>query len=211
MKHVILLGDSVFDNAAYVGGGPDVIHQLQHAIGPGNGATLAAKDGAVIAGLSAQLAGVPTDATHLVVSVGGNDALRAATVLGAPARSVADALDQLAAIADTFRGPYAAMLDEVLRRGLPTAVCTIYDPRFPDPLQRRRSSVALAVLNDAITREAFARSVTLLDLRSICGADEDFANPIEPSVTGGRKIVDAVLRFVGPARSGGQASQVIAG
>jgi hypothetical protein len=28
MGHVILLGDSVFDNAAYVGGAPDVIAQL---------------------------------------------------------------------------------------------------------------------------------------------------------------------------------------
>jgi hypothetical protein len=29
MGHVILLGDSVFDNAAYVGGAPDVIAQLR--------------------------------------------------------------------------------------------------------------------------------------------------------------------------------------
>ncbi len=28
MKHVVLLGDSIFDNKAYVGDGPDVITQL---------------------------------------------------------------------------------------------------------------------------------------------------------------------------------------
>ena len=28
MKHIVLLGDSIFDNAAYVEGGPDVITQL---------------------------------------------------------------------------------------------------------------------------------------------------------------------------------------
>ena len=28
MKHIALLGDSIFDNAAYVNGGPDVIRQL---------------------------------------------------------------------------------------------------------------------------------------------------------------------------------------
>jgi hypothetical protein len=29
MNHIVLLGDSIFDNAAYVKGGPDVIRQLQ--------------------------------------------------------------------------------------------------------------------------------------------------------------------------------------
>jgi hypothetical protein len=28
MKHIVLLGDSILDNAAYVNGGPDVIEQL---------------------------------------------------------------------------------------------------------------------------------------------------------------------------------------
>jgi len=28
MRHVVLLGDSIFDNAAYVHGGPDVVAQL---------------------------------------------------------------------------------------------------------------------------------------------------------------------------------------
>jgi hypothetical protein len=29
MKQVVLLGDSIFDNAAYTRGGPDVIRQLR--------------------------------------------------------------------------------------------------------------------------------------------------------------------------------------
>lgn len=207
--HVTLLGDSVFDNASYVDAGRDVIHQLQVALGSQGRATLVAIDGAVISGISAQLARVPAHATHLVISIGGNDALREATVIGAPACSVADALDQLSAVASAFRGAYSAMLDEVLRRGRPTAVCTIYDPRYPDALQRQRGTAALTVLNDAITREAFARSVAVLDLRLICGSDGDFANPIEPSAAGGGKIVNAILGFVHPTRSGTRSSQVI--
>lgn len=31
--HVVLLGDSIFDNAAYVRGGPDVVAQLADAAG----------------------------------------------------------------------------------------------------------------------------------------------------------------------------------
>ncbi len=32
MAHVVLLGDSVFDNAAYVGVGPEVVQQLRSAL-----------------------------------------------------------------------------------------------------------------------------------------------------------------------------------
>jgi hypothetical protein len=42
MGYVILLGDSVFDNAAYVGGGPDVIAQLREQLPAGWRATLSA-------------------------------------------------------------------------------------------------------------------------------------------------------------------------
>jgi hypothetical protein len=29
MNHIVLLGDSIFDNAAYVAGGPDVVRQVR--------------------------------------------------------------------------------------------------------------------------------------------------------------------------------------
>lgn len=32
MPHVVLLGDSIFDNAAFVGGGPDVVAQLRRGL-----------------------------------------------------------------------------------------------------------------------------------------------------------------------------------
>src|SRR5262245_33836111 len=75
MPHIVLLGDSIFDNAAYVAGGPDVVRQLREILPSGWRATLNALDGAVIGNLPQQLKNVPADTTHLVVSVGGNDAL----------------------------------------------------------------------------------------------------------------------------------------
>ena len=47
MSHVVLLGDSIFDNAAYVAGGPDVVEQLRERLPAGSQATLCAVDGAV--------------------------------------------------------------------------------------------------------------------------------------------------------------------
>ena len=207
MTHAVLLGDSVLDNGAYVGGGPDVVRQLR-ALLPGGRATLLAVDGAVLADVPRQLAGLPQDATHLVVSAGGNDALLASGVLDGPARSVAEALDRLAAVQDRFRAAYRAMLDAVLARRRPTAVCTIYDPRYPDPARRRLAATALAVLNDVVTREAAARGVALLDLRVLCDDDADYANPIEPSVRGGEKIAAAAAAFL---RGGSQAGGASAG
>jgi len=196
--HVVLLGDSIFDNAAYVGRDPDVRTQLQAMLQgakESSKATLLARDGATIAEIGAQSREMPTDATHLVVSVGGNDALGAIGLLEAKATTVADALGQLATIGDAFRRDYTAMLDHVAARRLPTAVCTIYEPRFPEAALRRAAVTALALLNDVISREAYSRGLALIDLRLVCDQDEDFANPIEPSAHGGAKIARTILNF----------------
>jgi hypothetical protein len=83
------------------------------------------------------------------------------------------------------------MADAVAAAGLPVAYCTVYDtpPSSPD---QRIVRTALALFNDVITRAAFARGAGLIDLRLICDEDEDYANPIEPSVQGGSKIAAAV-------------------
>lgn len=195
MNHIVLLGDSIFDNAAYVGGGPDVVRQLREILPSGWRATLNARDGAVIADLPQQLKTLPSNATHLVVSVGGNDALGESGMLDRKVSSMAEALELITTVRERFRSAYAAMLDQVLKRRLPLAACTIYEARFPEPVTRRLAATALTALNDGITREAFARSVDCIDLRILCDDDRDFANPIEPSVHGGAKIANAILRF----------------
>lgn len=200
MSHIVLLGDSIFDNAAYVRGGPDVVRQLREALPEGWRATLCAVDGATTGSVPPQLARIPRDATHLVLSVGGNDALGASGLLYAPSRSVADAVATLAEIQDVFEAAYAAMLEKVLAAGLPTALCTIYDtPTFaPD---HRVIKAALSMFNDRITRAAFARGLPLVDLRLICSDDADYANPIEPSTKGGAKMAAAIARLaLGPAQ-----------
>jgi hypothetical protein len=207
MKHIVLLGDSIFDNAAYVPGGPDVVSQLRTLLPNDCKATLHAVDGAIIDDVKRQITLLPPDATHLVLSVGGNDALRESGVLEAPARSVADALMQLRSIQDRFQHAYRSLLEEITRGKLPLAICTIYEPRFPEPPRRAAAATALAIVNDVITREAFARGLTVLDLRLISSADADFANPIEPSVQGGMKIAKVIARF---AQEGDGFSRVIA-
>lgn len=109
---------------------------------------------------------------------------------------MANALSRLAAVAEQFERDYQMMLQQVLRRGLPVALCTIYYPRFPEPELQRLAVTALTVFNDFILRAAFSAGLPLLDLRLICNRDEDYANPIEPSVQGGEKISAAIVQLL---------------
>jgi hypothetical protein len=204
MNHVVLLGDSIFDNAAYVGGAPDVVRQVRQRLPHGSKATLRAVDGSTTPDVREQLRDLPADATHLIVSAGGNDALGHIDFLGAPARSTAEVLIELADIAAGFERSYHDMLTEVLAYELPTAICTIYYPRFRDAILQRLAVAGLTVFNDCIIRAALVHRIPLLDLRFVCTEDGDYADPIEPSAQGGEKIAEAIARLVRLDFAGGR-------
>jgi len=209
MSHIILLGDSIFDNAAYVRGGPDVVRQLREVVPVNWKASLLAVDGAVTRNVPSQLARLPADATHLVLSVGGNDALGASFVLDQNVRTVAEAVSLLEVAQHRFATEYEAAIDQLLARALPAAVCTIYDTPPSDPNQRIIRT-ALSVFNDVITRAAFRRGLPLIDLRLICNEDEDYANPIEPSVQGGAKMAAAIASLAAAPEADWHRSLVVA-
>ena len=196
MKHIVLLGDSVFDNRAYVNGGLDVIAQVRRRIPDGWKASLRAVDGSVVENVRNQALDLPDDATHLVISAGGNDAIFNAGILHQEVASSADVLNKLADIAGEFEYRYREMLQGVLSLKKPTAVCTIYYPRIPEPFAQKIAVAALATFNDVIIRWAFLTGVPLIDLRLVCDEDSDYANEIEPSERGGGKIANAIVRLV---------------
>jgi lysophospholipase L1-like esterase len=202
MAHVVLLGDSILDNIAYVRGGPDVVRQLRSKLPTDWDATLLAVDGAVTSEVRSQLRRLPKDSTHIVVSAGGNDALGASFLLGQRVATVADALSLLEKAQSAFASDYSAMVEAVEGTGIPAAFCTIYDtpPSSPD---HRIVRTALALFNDVITRAAFAAGAGLIDLRLICDRDEDYANPIEPSVQGGDKIASAIAAWAAEGNPNG--------
>jgi lysophospholipase L1-like esterase len=193
--HVVLLGDSIFDNLRYVPGGPDVVAQLRAALPRGWSATLLAVDGAVAADVPGQLGRLPADATHLVVSAGGNDALGCSGLVNDTAHSAAEGFAALAEAQAEFERDYRALLRAVLPAGKPTAVCTVYDsvPGLP-PAAR----TGLSAFNDVIVREAARAGLPVLDLRPVCDRPADYSDlsPIEPSRVGGAKIAEAIARVV---------------
>lgn len=210
--HVLLCGDSVFDNGFYVDTGePDVSAQLRRRLGPGARVTLLAVDGHVTSDVAGQLLRRPGDGTHVFISTGGNDALRHLDLLDTPASSSAEVLDLFASAVRDFETTYRAMLERASACRLPVTLCTIYFPRFdavdPERLAafglggmeaagwarfQRNACVALALFNDVILRLAFEAHLPILDLRLICNEDADYANPIEPSARGGEKIAQRI-------------------
>mgnify|MGYP000255265195 FL=1 len=210
MKHIVLLGDSIFDNRSYVEPGEqDVPNQLRALVRGGDcKVTNLAVDGHVTRHIVTQLNNLPSDATHLFLSVGGNDGLEHLSIFNDNIDTIGDALQKMYLIGETFQQKYSGMLDSVLMHKLPTAVCNIYYPRFfSSSLDRvvsylpvmmdgeklqQMTMAAETIFNDIIMFEVFKRKLPLIDLRVLCNDDEDFANPIEPSCIGGMKIAKTI-------------------
>ncbi len=196
MPQIVLLGDSIFDNAAYVGENPDVISQLQTKLPENWNASLNAVDGNKVDDVYAQLEKLPKDATHLVLSIGGNNALSCIGILNEKVASSAEVFIKLANLREDFEQQYQKLLQIILSLGIPTTICTIYNPNYPESTYQRIGVAALAIFNDVIIRQAFQNGIPLIDLRLTCNETSDYANPIEPSCAGGEKIVNAIVNGV---------------
>jgi len=201
MKKIVLIGDSIFDNAAYVERGQSVTDHLKRMLPADAEPVLLAVDGDKTAQTVSQLRSMPPDPAYVFVSTGGNDALEAKHwVFDLPA---AEGLGDAEGLADAavlrvltghvleFRREYARLLDALSRLRVPTAVCTIYSavPGLEDV-----HLTALSAYNDVIVQEAAARHFPVVDLRRVCTEHEDYADvsPIEPSAQGARKIADRI-------------------
>jgi hypothetical protein len=144
---------------------------------------------------------LPKECTHLVLSVGGNNALTEASRLGISFFGLtgdpsSKSLDSLADISNEFESQYRSAVDVCVRSGLPLGVCTIYNSCFPDKSYQRIASLALAIFNDVIIRVAIERGLSVIDLRLICTTLRDYANSIEPSSIGGEKIARVIVALV---------------
>jgi hypothetical protein len=207
VSHIVLLGDSIFDNRVYTNGGPDVVIQVQELLPHDSHATLLAVDGSTSVDIPSQVQGIPSDATHLVLSVGGNDAIMNSGVLLKPLDSAAKTLAELADVSRGFERKYRRAVAACRKTGLSLTICTIYNGNFPDREYQRLASTALMVFNDAILRVGFEFGLTVIDLRFVCASPEDYANPIEPSSKGGAKIARCIVRSM--EQSGSPGARVV--
>jgi hypothetical protein len=209
-EHIALLGDSIFDNASYTRGLPDVVTHLRQLLPTGVIATLLAVDGSTTGDIGDQVAEIPLEVSRAVLSVGGNDALLNADILDLPVKSTREALHLFGERVSIFEQNYRAAVANVLSRVPRVTVCTVYNGNLPDD-QAPSARVALMMFNDAIFRVAFQLRLPVIDLRLICSEPSDYANPIEPSGKGGAKIARAIATALGLTKDSAPTIQVFAG
>ena len=131
MNKITLIGDSIFDNGTYVSPGePDVTQQVKGLLDDGDTVTRLAVDGDITSGVERQLRGIPDGATHLFISVGGNDALGYLHLFERPVPNIGAALIEFYEVMNAFESEYVTMLNKVIKYGLHTTLCTIYHPYF---------------------------------------------------------------------------------
>jgi hypothetical protein len=205
---IALLGDSIFDNSAYTGGEPDVVSHLQTMLPKGWQASLLAVDGAVTSDLRTQLPRVQ-DESHIVISVGGNDALLSTDLLSVRVSSTAEAVAMFGNRVAQFEQGYRSAIHAVLKLGRATTICTIYNGNLGG-IEAPLARVGLMMFNDVILRTAFEQHLSVIDLRLVCADPLDYANAIEPSGRGGQKIATAILRTLGLAQGESACARVYA-
>lgn len=200
--HLVLLGDSIFDNWPYVAPSQAVIDHFSDMRDGRVVVTMLARDGDVTADARKQVRRIPNTATHIALSIGGNDALEASTLVYAPTDSVSSALNILEEPQSDFHKQYKALMAELAQLKKPILVCTIYDNI---PGLTSEFKVALSLYNDVITRCVLRREFDILDLRFLLDKLSDYSSksPIEPSELGGLKIVEAIFSWCVNKSSGG--------
>lgn len=193
-KHVVLAGDSIFDNAMYVADDPCLTDQLREVLSDGSSVSMIAVDGDYVGDVWRQVSRLPEGATNIFVSAGGNDALRHAHKLNNDYSTSVELFREWADIQADFRRDYQLMLKAILELELDTAVCTVYDAV---PTIGAVEVTALSLFNDVILREAVCHGIPIVDLRQVCTDSADYSqiSPIEPSSQGGAKIA-AVLKHI---------------
>jgi len=194
MMHIVLLGDSVFDNAPYTSGGPAVIDHLRGSLAPGEQATLCAVDGHRVADIGSQAERAPSDATHFFLSVGGNDALNHVELLNRRVQTVGEGLALLGQAVGRFAEAYWDLLHALTAQLDWLQVCTIYNGDFGS--EAPMVTPAVGLFNDAIQRAAGEHGLPVLELRDLLNRPEQYANPIEPSVEGGRVLAQEIVTRV---------------
>ena len=211
-----LLGDSTLDNKLWVAKRePSVTEHLRGKLNNHGSINWAvhnlAVDGALVRAVPSQLEATPSETTHFVVSVGGNNGLgflgyvENGSVCGLPWRLCCI----LWLIWTDFRAEYEAAIDLIQARsgGARLIMCSLYGPcmhgRFAlggPRLRRLVRKLVIAVgvwaLNRVVGRAAKRRRLPLIDLRAIFNSEWDYANPIEPSAQGGDKISENILHIL---------------
>lgn len=178
---VILMGDSVLNNANYVSAGNSVYDYLKKKL---NKVINLAKDGATINDLYTQLDKIPVDLnntdTYIFISAGGNDILNKRTEL--TTNEIRRLFDTYMDFLKALRVKLGSTKINIINLYLPT------NPRF----QSYKTSIDQ--WNQLINQysDKIGEMYNVVDLHSLLTTPEDFVYDIEPSESASNKIANLI-------------------
>jgi lysophospholipase L1-like esterase len=180
---IVLLGDSVFNNAAFVGEGKAVFEQLNELT---NGKVVSlAEDGATISELYLQLDSISDDLnrrdTAVIISAGGNDIL---------AKKIKSDDAKLEAL-------FRRWMDflKALRVKLGSANIYVVNIYFPSNSKYKSYKLSIEKWNAMLSENSSVIGETygIIDVNSVMTSAADFVYDIEPSELGSAKIAEKIL------------------
>lgn len=206
IPHIVLLGDSLGNMPTISDRGPGMLEkQLLPDIEEPWRLTIIRADDVIS---HSPLAEFPAGASHVVISVEGNRAIQSSQLLEGRPDSYESALARLSFAADQFEGVMDALIKAALRTGLPTVVCTMYQPRYANPVRQRAASAALAIFNDRIIRLAVDARLPIVDYRSVCTGPADYGDEGLLSRVGLAKVAAVIWRALHESANRGTGTEI---
>ena len=213
-RHILILGDSVFDNRRYIGEKEkDGEARMLDAL-PNYHQTFLALDGAITHELPRQTKYINTaietngPITDVVLSIGGNNLLGEGVLLNARTQNVLGGLSLFRKIQEQFSKDYSKMLLSIKPHlGVETRwhVLGIYYPcfsalqdfpnrAFPKDMHFQNASrLGVDLFNSVIKQQIDDKDyIDLNHLFHYGGNKRYYANPIEPSSEGSRVIAEVI-------------------
>jgi hypothetical protein len=180
-NHIVLMGDSMFDNKNYVYYNETVSkHLMEYHYNTIN----VAKDGAVISDLKKQLKKIPKKMQNkdnlLFISIGGNNILNAYSLKE-------DNFGDVTIIKDIF-DHYKTIIDKII---LTTKMSVILLDLYYPPKKEEYFKL-IDWWNMYLKQFANERNLPILEVSEILNKGDNFVNDIEPSNKGGKILSKAI-------------------
>jgi len=175
-KQIVLMGDSILDNSAYVASGDSVYEQLKNKTN--NNVLNVAKDHSTIVDLYSQLDKVPiemnTSNTYVFISAGGNNILTNSNNI------------------DKLSQQYGDFLNSLKTR-LPNVKLFLFNLYVPINSKYSNYKPIIENWNNKLTNNKDKYNYEIKDLFNLLVSSDDFVYDIEPSETASKKIVELII------------------
>ncbi len=219
MSKVALLGDSIIDNKVYVG--PDEFSVREHleSLSDLEFSQIAVDGHTTVGVLQEQIDKIEKDTDFIVLSIGGNDLLEYLYLLVDDINKhiFSRNLEIMNSFVEPIRERYEEIVERLVKQEGKVLLCTVYNGDFErgdgyETLEvnqqftstygnmfegkQEAAGVIARVFNDVVYSTGNKFGIEVLELREIFTESADYANPIEPSHIGGRKLAEKILEWI---------------